>query len=169
MTDLFQPGTIGWLDTLIRIGAATFLPLLIGLERFVHRKPIDFRPFVIISVAACALIIGSFELMTEGGDPVDPTRVMEGVITGIGFIGAGAMFRQGKYVQGAGSAASIWCAGAIGLLCGMGEIWLAGIVAAIVLVLLLVSGPFTGNWDPTSAESADGKGADDSEATNLLP
>ncbi|UIP08041.1 MgtC/SapB family protein [Erythrobacter sp. SDW2] len=153
MTELFLPGTLGWLDAMMRIGAATLLPLAIGLERFVHKKPIDFRPFVIISVAACALILGAFELMSEGRDPVDPTRVMEGVITGIGFIGAGAMFRQGKFVQGAGSAASIWCAGAIGLLCGMGEVWLAGIVAAIVLALLLISGPFTGNWDPASVQS----------------
>ena len=150
-----HPSTLSWFDIAIRMGAAVLFPLAIGLERFFHKKPIDFRPFVIISVAACGLLIGSIELLDAQNDEqarIDPTRVIEGVITGIGFIGAGAMFRQGNYVQGAGSAASIWCAGAIGLVCGMGEIWLAGVISLIILVLLLSSRPFTENWDPGSNE-----------------
>ncbi len=143
----------------MRMGAAIILPFAIGLERYLHRKPIDFRPFVIISVAACGLLIGSIELLDASKDPqstIDPTRVIEGVITGIGFIGAGAMFREGNFVQGAGSAASILCAGAIGVVCGMGEIWLGAIIAMIVLLLLLLSRPFTEKWDPgASAEAGD--------------
>lgn len=103
-----------WLDVALRVGMAALLPFLIGLERFLRRKPIDFRPFVIISLAACGLLIGSIELLQSQSDKqaqIDPTRVIEGVITGIGFIGAGAMFRRGDFVQGAGSAAAIWCAG----------------------------------------------------------
>lgn len=145
-----------WFDVAVRIAFAAILPFAIGLERFLHKKPIDFRPFVIISVAACGLLIGSIELLQSQSDAqaqIDPTRVIEGVITGIGFIGAGAMFREGNYVQGAGSAASIWCAGAIGLVCGMGEIWLAAIVALLVLLLLLASRPFTERWDPGTAGS----------------
>ncbi|MDG5747156.1 MgtC/SapB family protein [Qipengyuania sp. XHP0207] len=152
MTDMFQPTTLSWLEVTARLAAAVIFPLIVGLERFFHKKPIDFRPFVIISVAACGLLIGSIELLqTTSGDEqarIDPTRVIEGVITGIGFIGAGAMFRQGNYVQGAGSAASIWCAGAIGLVCGMGELWLGAVIALLVLILLLVSRPFTERWDP---------------------
>lgn len=150
MEELLSPNTLTWLDIALRIGCATFLPLAIGLERFLRRKPIDFRPFVIISVAACGLLIGSMELLQNTADPqgrIDPTRVIQGVITGIGFLGAGAMFREGAFVQGAGSAASIWGAGAIGLVCGMGEVWLAGIVAAIILVLMLISEPLTQKWD----------------------
>ena len=152
MTEMLHPSTLGWSEVAIRMAAAVLFPFIIGLERFVHRKPIDFRPFVIISVAACGLLIGSMELLHSSSDPqgrIDPTRVIEGVITGIGFIGAGAMFRDGNFVQGAGSAASIWCAGAIGLVCGMGEIWLGGLIAAIVFVLLVVSRPFTEKWDPS--------------------
>ena len=152
MTEMFQPSTLSWSEVAIRLAAAVIFPLIVGLERFLHRKPIDFRPFVIISVAACGLLIGSIELLQSTSSDeqarIDPTRVIEGVITGIGFIGAGAMFRQGNYVQGAGSAASIWCAGAIGLVCGMGEIWLGGIIAMLVLMLLVVSRPFTERWDP---------------------
>lgn len=150
MSDMLHPDAMTWTEVLIRLGAATLLPLLIGLERFLRDKPIDFRPFVIISVGACGLLMASIELLHSATDPqsqIDPTRVIEGVITGIGFLGAGAMFRKGSYVQGAGSAASIWVAGAIGLACGMGEIWLAAMVTLIVFVLLVASGPLTDKWD----------------------
>jgi putative Mg2+ transporter-C (MgtC) family protein len=86
--------------------------------------------------------------VTDSNSNIDPTRVIEGVITGIGFLGAGAMFREGNFVQGAGSAAAIWVAGAIGLTCGLGELWLAIAIAGIVLILLVASGPFTAKWDP---------------------
>ncbi|BDI61510.1 MgtC/SapB family protein [Qipengyuania nanhaisediminis] len=145
--------SLTWAEAAARLAAATFLPLAIGLERFLAKKPIDYRPFVIISLAACGLLIGALEMIAGLGDTtaqIDPTRVIEGVITGIGFIGAGAMFREGNFVQGAGSAAAIWCAGAIGLLCGMGQIVLAAVVSAVVLLLLLVSRPLTREWDPDS-------------------
>ena len=151
MNALFAPETIAWTDFLWRMGAATLLPLLIGMERFLRRKPIDFRPFVIISVSACGLAIGVMELLETTNDEnfqIDPGRVFEGVITGIGFLGAGAMFREGSFVQGAGSAAAIWASGAIGLICGFGELWLAAIITAIILILLLISGPYTADWDP---------------------
>lgn len=155
MSEFAGPDTITWIQVAIRLGAAALLPFLIGLERFLRKKPIDFRPFVIIAVGAAGLIMASNELLHSTADPqsrIDPTRVVEGVITGIGFLGAGAMFRQGNFVQGAGSAASIWTAGAIGLACGMGEVWLGAIMAAIVLVLLIASGPFTAKWDATAVE-----------------
>ena len=149
--DFFAPETMSWEDVGLRFAFATILPFLIGLERFLRRKPIDFRPFVIISVGSCGLVMASIEMLqsvNNRNSNIDPTRVIEGVITSIGFLGAGAMFREGNYVQGAGSAAAIWVAGAIGLSCGMGEIWLATIMAAIVLSLLVASGPFTSRWDP---------------------
>ena len=151
MEEFASPSTVTWTQAGIRMAAATILPFLIGLERFLRDKPIDFRPFVIISVGAAGLVLAAIEMLAAAGDDprsrIDPTRVIEGVITGIGFIGAGAMFRQGNFVQGAGSAAAIWSAGAIGLACGMGEIWLACMMAGIVLVLLVASGPFTAKWD----------------------
>ena len=166
MEEFASPSTITWTQAAVRLGAATFLPFLIGLERFLRKKPIDFRPFVIISVGSAGLVLAAIEMLAAAGDApqsrIDPTRVIEGVITGIGFIGAGAMFRQGNYVQGAGSAAAIWSAGAIGLACGMGEIWLACAMSGIVLVLLVASGPFTAKWD---AEHGDGDG-DQSESAS---
>lgn len=153
LLDALTPDHIGWPDALLRLGAAVLIPLLIGIERFVRRKPIDFRPFVIVSIGACGLTIGAMELVETSADSqlrIDPTRVFEGVITGIGFLGAGAMFREDNFVQGAGSAAAIWTAGAIGIVCGLGFLWLGAIIGAVVLTLLLVSAPFTGAYDPDS-------------------
>lgn len=146
----FSPIHLAWGEALLRIGASLLLPLLIGMERFLRRKPIDYRPFVIVSLAACALSLAVLELAARARDPqldFGPARVFAGVITGIGFLGAGAMFREDNYVKGAGSAASIWAAGVIGILCGIGMLWLAAILAVSVVVLLLVSGPFTQKYD----------------------
>jgi putative Mg2+ transporter-C (MgtC) family protein len=149
----FSPDFTTWLDVFFRIAAATLLPLALGIERFLRRKPIDFRPFVIISVGACGLLLGAMELLDSTADPqskIDPTRVVQGVITGIGFLGAGAMFREGDFVRGAASAASIWSAGAIGLVCGMGELWLAAVVAGITLLIMVIGEPLTEKWHADS-------------------
>ncbi|PVA05295.1 MgtC/SapB family protein [Thalassorhabdomicrobium marinisediminis] len=149
MNDMFSSDTLTFMTVAYRLVAATLLPLAIGLERYFRNKPIDFRPFVIISLVACALMIGTADYlatMQSDGNRMDPTRIMEGVITGIGFLGAGAMYRDGDFIKGAGSAASIWSAGAIGLLCGIGELWLAGIATGGILVLMIAAEPFAGHW-----------------------
>jgi putative Mg2+ transporter-C (MgtC) family protein len=146
----FSPIHIGWTEAAIRVTAATILPFLIGIERFLRKKPIDYRPFVIVSAAACALSLAVMELAHRpelGAVEMSPSRIFSGVITGIGFLGAGAMFRQNNYVKGAASAASIWAAGAIGLICGVGLLWLAGLLSLLILALLIVSGPFTRKYD----------------------
>jgi len=141
----FLPVTISWADALVRVGLSIVFALSIGVERFVHRKPVDFRPFVIIALASCGLGIMAVELPFTSSDPnlsVDPAKVISGVMSGIGFLGAGALFREGDIVKGAGSAASIWSAGAIGLICGMGFVWLAGLVAIGIVLLFLFSRRF---------------------------
>lgn len=117
-----SPVHLGWLDAGARIGAAIILAFALGLERFVHKKPVDFRPFVIISLPSCALTIGIVEFAYSASAPelsVDPAKVVSGIMTGIGFLGAGAIFREQHAVQGAGSAASIWAAGATGTYAGL--------------------------------------------------
>ncbi|TFI57591.1 MgtC/SapB family protein [Sphingomonas parva] len=151
MDATFVAISIGWDEALLRFAVAFLLPLLIGLERYFRSKPIDFRPFVIISLAACALAFAGIELGERATDPqvrVDPTRIFEGVITGIGFLGGAAMFREGRYVKGAGSAASVWAAGAIGTLAGAGFLAIAVALGVTVLLLLLISGPFIDKYDP---------------------
>lgn len=145
----FAPVHLGWLDALARIGLSVLFALAIGIERFVHKKPVDFRPFVIISVASCALSIAILDLGYRSTDPhlsIDPAKVMSGVMSGIGFLGAGALFREKHYVQGAGSAAAIWAAGAIGIVCGLGFLWLAGLVALVIVSMLLLGRRYASDY-----------------------
>ena len=142
----FSPSHLSWMDAILRLGAAMLLSLALGLERFLRRKPIDFRPFVIIALASAALTVSTLELAhgnEEDTITIDPARVLSGVMTGIGFIGAGALFREQHTVYGAGSAASIWAAGAVGLICGLGFLWLAALLTLLLIALLLLSRPFT--------------------------
>jgi len=154
----FAPVHLSWLDVLARIGAAIVLSLALGLERFLHKKPIDFRPFVIISLASCTLVLAVSEFGVKVNDTalaVDPSRVVQGILTGIGFIGAGALFRENHTVYGAGSATSIWAAGAIGLICGFGLLWLAGILSLGLLLVLGLSRPFTEEYTIRMDEEGD--------------
>ena len=165
-----EPGTFGplelsWLDILVRIGAAIVLSLALGIERFVHKKPLDFRPFVIISLASCTLVLGVSEYGVNVNDTalaVDPSRVVQGVLTGIGFVAAGALFREDKTVYGAGSATSIWAAGAIGLICGFGLVWLAAILSIGLLLTLVLSRPFTDEYTIRMEQQDDGTTRDES-------
>lgn len=146
----FAPVHLSWLDALLRLGAAIAFAFAIGLERFVRKKPVDFRPFVIISLASCALSIGIIDLgyrTVDANLSIDPAKVMSGVMTGIGFLGAGALFREKQVVQGAGSAAAIWASGAIGLVCGLGSVWLGGLLAFVIVLLFVLGRPFADRYD----------------------
>lgn len=147
--DSFNPSYLAWADAVLRMGAALVLSLALGVERFLRKKPIDFRPFVIIALASRALTIGTIEFAYRADDDtisVDPTRVLQAVMTGIGFIAAGTLFREDYTVYGAGSATSIWASGAIGIICGLGMIWLSVLLTGTMLVLLLLSRPFTQDY-----------------------
>ncbi len=145
----FLPIHIGWIDVAARFGAAFVLSLALGMERYLHKKPVDFRPFVIIALASCALTVAIMEVAFKTRDgqlSIDPAKVMSGIMTGIGFLGAGALFREKHVVQGAGSASAIWAAGATGIVCGFGLLWLAGILAIGVVGTLMLSRPFTNDY-----------------------
>ncbi len=155
---LFMPESIGWDETLARLAAAALFSAALGVERYVHKKPIDFRPFIIISVVSAALMIGITEFAlaaTDDSFSIDPAKVISGVLTGIGFLGAGALFREKDVVRGAGSAAAIWASGGIGILCGLGYLWLAGIIAVFLILLLLFSNDLS---QVHTAENGDDRG-----------
>ncbi len=145
----FSPVHLGWVDALARLTAAFLLSLALGVERFLRDKPVDFRPFVIISVASCVLVMSIIEFAYQAGDApfsIDPAKVLSGIMSGIGFIGAGALFRERHVVLGAGSAASIWASGAIGISAGFGFLWLSALLTFALLLILVVSRPFTGAY-----------------------
>ena len=86
---------------------------------------------------------------------IDPGKVISGVMSGIGFLGAGALFREKHVVQGAGSAAAIWAAGAIGILCGLGVVWLAVLTAVGIVILFFIGSRFTDPYQASMGEVDD--------------
>lgn len=161
----FGPTSLTWADAVLRMGVALGLSLALGLERFLRKKPIDFRPFVVIALASCALTVGIIEFAQRAKDDtisIDPSRVLQAVMSGIGFIAAGTLFREDYTVYGAGSATSIWASGAIGIVCGLGLIWLGVLLVGMMLLVLLLSRPFTQEYtvqiDDESGSPEDGGG-----------
>lgn len=153
-----MPASLGWIDALTRVVLSILLSLAIGMERFLRRKPVDFRPFVIISLASCALMLGLLELGARSridSLTIDPGKVISGIMSGIGFLGAGALFREEHVVQGAGSAAAIWAAGAIGILCGAGVLWLAALTALAIVLLFFIGNRFTDPYQASVTELDD--------------
>ena len=111
----------------------------IGYQRAVAHRPAGVRTHSLIAVGAALFTMAS----ALGFPDADPTRIASGIVTGIGFLGAGAIIRrEGGLVGGLTTAASIWVVAALGLAAGMGLYVIAAAVGAIVLVILLV--PFRG-------------------------
>lgn len=86
---------------------------------------------------------------------IDLSKVFAGIIRGVGFLGAGTLFRDDGLVKGAGSAASILPVGAIGIVCGVAMIRLAAVVGIAILMLLLLSRPFAKRYDPCGVPGRD--------------
>ncbi|WP_100637796.1 MgtC/SapB family protein [Marinobacter salexigens] len=135
------------LDMFIRLLAAAGLALLLGLERELRGKAAGLRSHMLVSMGASAFIIMGMHILfaTAEGDPsasIDPTRIVEGVIGGIGFLGAGSIIQSRGNVQGITTGASIWMAGAIGVACGLGIFALAGMITLMALIIIAVLGRF---------------------------
>jgi putative Mg2+ transporter-C (MgtC) family protein len=105
---------------------ALFLGLLVGYERSYHGRAAGMRTYGIVCMASAALtILGGYPALWFGGHGgtlvvADPTRVIQGVVTGIGFLGAGVIMREGFNISGLTTAASIWASSVIGILVGVG-------------------------------------------------
>ena len=107
---------------------------LIGLERELHHKPAGLRTNILICLAAALFTNLALSI---GGDSYDSTsRLLQGVITGVGFIGAGAVIRGNRSIHGITTAASIWLVTGIGIACGFGMYDAAVGVTVIALIIL---------------------------------
>lgn len=116
----------------IRCLLAVFLGFIIGFERQWSRHPAGIITNVLVAVGAFLFTSFSF---ASGVDIKDETRVAAQVVTGIGFLGAGVIMRQGLNIRGLNTAATIWCSGAIGVLCANGSLWKPIIGSAIILLI----------------------------------
>lgn len=135
------------MEMAIRLLAAAGLALVLGLERELRGKPAGLRSHMLVSLGACAFIMMGMHILlaTAVGDPsaqIDPTRIVQGVVGGIGFLGAGCIIQSRGNIQGITTGASIWISGAIGVACGIGTLALAGMVTLLALIIVVVLGRF---------------------------
>jgi putative Mg2+ transporter-C (MgtC) family protein len=134
-------------DMFFRIIIACVLGCLIGWERERHRNIISagIRTYGAISLGACAFgIVGLYILDS------DPARVAAQVVTGIGFLGGGIIFRQGDYVTGLTTAATLWATAAVGLAVAFGLFLTASLTALLIFLLLYL--PRLAWWKRISAK-----------------
>ena len=137
-----------WHDNYAAIALHLLLALaagaIIGLERSYHGRPAGFRTHALVCLSSSMLMVltvyqdtwfGSFNLEQVN---VDPTRMAQGIMTGIGFLGAGVIMKEGLSVRGLTTAASIWITAGIGIMIGVGFYFPAGIATAMTLIVLSV-------------------------------
>src|SRR5437868_2276781 len=116
-----------------KILIAFVLGALLGLEREYRSKAAGFRTLIMITVGATVFTLLSYRIGSG-----TPDRIAANIITGIGFIGAGVIFKEGMKVSGMTTASTIWIAAAIGMSVGYGAYYLAGGVTLLVLVILML-------------------------------
>jgi putative Mg2+ transporter-C (MgtC) family protein len=124
-----------------RLLLATVFGALVGIEREVRQKPAGFRTNILIALGACVFTIASLQLSPQSEDP---TRIAAQIVTGIGFLGAGAIMRTRDGVHGVTTAATVWVNAAVGIAAGGGLYRLVFTAGAIALVVLIVIGPIEG-------------------------
>ena len=133
---------LGWDGALLRLVVAALLGGAIGLERELDEKAAGLRTHILVAAGSALFTIvsayGFHDFLANGGNVVrlDPTRIAAQIVTGIGFLGAGVIFRQGFTVRGLTTAASLWIVAAIGMAAGAGY-WEGAVIAAGVAFVSL--------------------------------
>lgn len=129
-------------EFVIRLLTAALLGAALGFEREVRQKSAGLRTNVLIAIGSALFTLMSFDLATAPG--ADPGRLAAQIVTGIGFLGAGAIMRTDSGVQGLTTAATVWVNAAVGVAAGGGEYRLAFAATAVTLAALLVLSPVEG-------------------------
>jgi putative Mg2+ transporter-C (MgtC) family protein len=131
-------------QTAVRLGAALLLGAVLGLNRELHGKPAGMRTHALVSLGAAiaTLLVVDSPLQKLPVDPNAISRVVQGILTGVGFLGAGVIMRDPLgHVTGLTTAATIWMCAVLGLVCGLGYWTLLGIAAVLTTLLLLLGRP----------------------------
>jgi putative Mg2+ transporter-C (MgtC) family protein len=125
-------------DILVRLGLAAVAGAAIGLNRDLHGKPTGVRTLGLVGLASALAVMA-----VGHGSSGDASRVIQGIVTGIGFLGAGVIIRGagGKHVHHLTTAACVWLTACIGAACGIGELRLVLLGAPFVIVILIFGGP----------------------------
>jgi putative Mg2+ transporter-C (MgtC) family protein len=138
---------LDWPEIVLRLSVATLAGCLLGLDRDLHGKPIGLKTLGLVGLATATVVL----LASSSGDPAKlsdaASRVMQGILTGIGFLGAGVIVR-GEHnfrVHGLTSAACTWLAACVGIACGVGQ-WRIVVVALAITFILLIVGRRLEHW-----------------------
>jgi putative Mg2+ transporter-C (MgtC) family protein len=121
------------------VSIALAIGLVIGAEREFRGHPAGLRTMALISAGSC--MFTGLGLIPTFGPNIDPTRIAAQIVTGVGFLGAGSILRQGELVRGLTTAASIWVAASLGMAVGFGYYVVAVFVAAVVVIVLVALKP----------------------------
>lgn len=137
---------LDWTEIILRLGVATLAGSLIGLNRDLHGKPIGLKTLGLVSLAAAMLLVLVHPDSAAGVSDA-ASRVIQGIVTGIGFLGAGVIVHAGRHfrVRGLTSAACTWLAACIGIVCGMGQ-WRPVIVTLAITFAILIVGARVERW-----------------------
>lgn len=134
--------SLSLLDAIGRLLVAFVLGGALGYNRERLGKPAGLRTHIMVTLGSCAFLILGVELLAAytQSTQLDPTRVLQGVVGGIGFLGAGSIIQSKGTVEGVTTAATVWVAGAVGAGCGLGHYELAAMLVCFSLVALWVLG-----------------------------
>ena len=140
-----MPPDIDLIEIAARLGAALLAGALVGLDREIKRRPAGLQTHALVSLGAAVTILVVAVGSGPSGDPA--SRAVQGIITGIGFVGAGVImqYERERRVEGLTTAASIWAAAALGIACGSGYLVLAG-AALVAIIFVLVVGGWIEAW-----------------------
>ncbi|HLQ18450.1 MAG TPA: MgtC/SapB family protein [Tabrizicola sp.] len=127
------------LSHLVALMVAYVLALPIGWNREREERSAGLRTFPLVAMAACGFVMMAIEVI--GADSEQQSRILEGLMTGIGFIGGGAILKQGDRARGTATAASLWATGAIGAAVGYGQLDIAVILSLVTVLTLVLMTP----------------------------
>lgn len=130
------PASLNTLTTMANLGSAVFLGGVIGFERQWRQRLAGLRTNALVALGAATFVL--FQSLFSSGDP---TRMAAQVVTGIGFLGAGIIFREGLSIHGLNTAATLWCSAAVGVLAGAGAYKAAFVATGFVVCVNLLLRP----------------------------
>ncbi|CDG85814.1 MgtC/SapB family protein [Janthinobacterium agaricidamnosum] len=139
---------------LLNLIGALLLGLLVGYERSYHGRAAGMRTYGLVCMASAALtVLGGYSEFWFGGHGAvvpgsDPTRIVQGIVTGIGFLGAGVIMREGFNISGLTTAASIWASSVIGIMVGIG-FYLSAMGLAFLCAMSMIFLSKLENWLPS--------------------
>jgi putative Mg2+ transporter-C (MgtC) family protein len=130
---------IALVDITLRLALAAFFGSIVGLERELKRNPAGLKTHALVCLGACIFTLSSIMITDLDPTNVDISRIAAGIVTGVGFLGAGTIFMSKNKPHGLTTAANIWVVASLGLIIGFGEYAFAGI-ASVVIYIVLITG-----------------------------